>query len=94
MAVTLKPNTEITVPKSIRRKAGFKTGDRVEFRVSGRSITIVPKLSADELEDEREVRDPKVRAIIKEGWEEFLAGKSRPAKALLAEITAPVKTKK
>jgi len=89
MAVTLKPNSEITVPKSIRRKAGFRTGDRVEFRVSGRSITIVPKLSPDELEDEREVRDPKVRAIIKEGWEEFLAGKSRPARALLAEIRLP-----
>src|SRR5271170_1333226 len=94
MAVTLKPNTEITVPKSIRRKAGFKPGDRVEFRVSGRSITIVPKLTADELEDEREINDPKVRAIIKQGWQEFLAGKSRPARALLAEITAPVKRKK
>jgi AbrB family looped-hinge helix DNA binding protein len=94
MAVTLKPNTEITVPKSIRRKAGFKPGDRVEFRVSGRSITIVPKLSPGELEDEREINDPKVRAIIKEGWQEFLAGKSRPARALLAEITAPVKVKK
>jgi AbrB family looped-hinge helix DNA binding protein len=94
MAVTLKPNTEITVPKSIRRKAGFKPGDRVEFRVSGRSITIVPKLSPDELEDEREINDPKVRAIIKEGWQEFLTGKSRPARALLGEITAPVKVKK
>ena len=59
MAVTLKPNREITVPRSVRRKAGFKPGDRVEFRVSGRSITIVPKLSADELEDEREINDPK-----------------------------------
>jgi AbrB family looped-hinge helix DNA binding protein len=94
MAVTLKPNTEITVPKSIRRKAGFKPGDRVEFRVAGRSITIVPKLSADELEDEREVRDPKIRAIIQEGYKEFLAGKSRPARALLAEITAQAKAKK
>jgi AbrB family looped-hinge helix DNA binding protein len=94
MAVTLKPNREITVPKSVRREAGFKPGDRVEFPVSGRSITIVPKLSADELEDEREINDPKVRAIIKEGWQEFLAGKIRPAKALLAEISAPVKRKK
>lgn len=85
MAVTLKPNREITVPKSVRRKAGFKPGDRVEFRVSGRSITIVPKLSADELEDEREINDPKVRAIIKQGWQEYLAGKSRPIEEFFAE---------
>lgn len=45
MTVTLKPRTEITVPKSIRRKAGCRPGDQVEFKVSGRTITIVPKLS-------------------------------------------------
>ena len=44
MTVTLRPRTEITVPKSIR-KAGYRAGDQVEFRVSGRTITIVPKLS-------------------------------------------------
>jgi len=43
MTVTLKPKTEITVPKSIRRKAGIKPGDQVEFSVSGRVITIIPK---------------------------------------------------
>lgn len=44
MSTTRK--TEITVPKSIRRKAGFKPGEQVEFRVSDRAITIVPKLPA------------------------------------------------
>jgi len=34
------------VPKSIRRKAGIKAGDRFEFSVSGRVITILPKPSA------------------------------------------------
>jgi AbrB family looped-hinge helix DNA binding protein len=49
MTVTLKPKSEITVPKSIRRKAGIKAGDRFEFSVSGRVITILPKpLAADE----------------------------------------------
>jgi AbrB family looped-hinge helix DNA binding protein len=78
MTVTLKPKTEITVPKSIRRKAGIKPGDRVEFSVSGRVINITPKLSPDELQDEREVRDPKIRAAIREGYQEFLAGKTHP----------------
>lgn len=44
MTVTLKPKTEITVPKSIREKAGIKPGDKFEFKVSGRVITIVPKV--------------------------------------------------
>jgi bifunctional DNA-binding transcriptional regulator/antitoxin component of YhaV-PrlF toxin-antitoxin module len=33
----------------VRRRAGIKTGDRVEFKVSGGVINIVPKLpSADD----------------------------------------------
>ena len=39
MTVTLKSKTEITVPKSIRCKVGFKPGDRVEFKVSDKTIT-------------------------------------------------------
>jgi AbrB family looped-hinge helix DNA binding protein len=46
MIGTLKPKTEITVPKSIRRKAGIKAGDQFEFSVSGRVITILPKQPA------------------------------------------------
>jgi len=86
MAVTPKP--EITVPKSIRRKAGFKPGERVEFRVSDRTIMIVPKLTPDEIQDEREIRDPKIRKAIQKSYQEFLAGKSRPIEQLFAERAA------
>ena len=48
MTVTLKPKSEITVPKSIRRKAGIKAGDQFEFSVSGRVITILPKPPVDD----------------------------------------------
>jgi AbrB family looped-hinge helix DNA binding protein len=85
MTVTIKPRTEITVPKSIRRKAGIKPGDQVEFSVSGRVINITRKLSADEIEDEREIRDPKVRAAIRKSSQEFHSGKSRPIEEFLAE---------
>ena len=88
MAVTLKPKTEITVPKSIRRKAGIKAGDQFEFSVSGRVINIVPKLSPDELEDAREVQDPKVRSHIRKSNDDYLAGRSRPATEFLAELRA------
>ncbi len=35
--------TPIVVPEAVRRKAGLRAGQPVEFRVSGRAITIVPK---------------------------------------------------
>ena len=92
MTVTVKTKAELTVPKSIRRKAGYQPGDQVEFKVSGRTITIVPKLTPDEIEDEREIRDPKVRAIIRESHEDFLAGKTRPAEMLQRELAKIAET--
>jgi bifunctional DNA-binding transcriptional regulator/antitoxin component of YhaV-PrlF toxin-antitoxin module len=35
--------TPIVVPESVRRKAGLRRGERVKFRVAGRSITIIPE---------------------------------------------------
>jgi AbrB family looped-hinge helix DNA binding protein len=86
MTVTVKTKAELTVPKSIRRRAGYQPGDQVEFKVSGRTITIVPKLTPDEIEDEREVRDPKIRAMIRQSKQDFLAGKTRPAEMLEREL--------
>jgi len=93
MAVTLKPKTEITVPKSIRRKAGIKPGDQYEFSVSGRVINIIPKLSPDELHDQFEIQDPKVRAHIQKSNAEYLTGRSRPATQFLAELRAEAQRK-
>jgi bifunctional DNA-binding transcriptional regulator/antitoxin component of YhaV-PrlF toxin-antitoxin module len=47
MALTLD-NKPIVVPDAIRRKAGLRRGDRVEFKVSGRAITIVPEELAED----------------------------------------------
>ena len=44
MTVTLKSKKPIVVPDAVRRKAGLRSGDRIEFKVSGRVINIVPKL--------------------------------------------------
>ena len=35
-------STPIVIPEAVRRKAGLRRGDRVEFRISGRAITITP----------------------------------------------------
>jgi len=49
MTATVKNNrVGLVVPPSVRRQAGIKAGDRLEFKVSGGIINIIPKLpSAD-----------------------------------------------
>jgi AbrB family looped-hinge helix DNA binding protein len=87
-------NKPIVIPDAVRRKAGLRRGDRVEFKVSGRAITIVPKLTPDEVQDEREIHDPKIRKTLREGYQEFAAGKSRPIEQLFAERTAARRPKR
>ena len=50
MTVTVQNNTkDLVVPASVRRRAGIKAGDQLEFKVSGGIINIIPKLpSADD----------------------------------------------
>ena len=67
MTVTVKSESEITVPRSIRRKAGIKVGDRVEFKVSGGIITILP-----ELPDADDEYTPEQRRIIDAGIAESM----------------------
>ncbi len=43
MTVVVTSKDELVVPRSVRRKAGIKAGDAVEFKVSGRVISILPK---------------------------------------------------
>ncbi|HEV2426538.1 MAG TPA: AbrB/MazE/SpoVT family DNA-binding domain-containing protein [Terriglobia bacterium] len=44
MTVVVKFKSDLIVPRSVRRRAGIKTGDRVEFKVSGGVINIIPEL--------------------------------------------------
>jgi bifunctional DNA-binding transcriptional regulator/antitoxin component of YhaV-PrlF toxin-antitoxin module len=45
MTVTVKnKSADLVVPSSIRRRAGIKVGDQLEFKVSGGIINIIPKL--------------------------------------------------
>ena len=49
MTTVVKENNKLMVPESIQRRAGIKTGDHLEFKVSGGIINIIPKLpSADD----------------------------------------------
>jgi bifunctional DNA-binding transcriptional regulator/antitoxin component of YhaV-PrlF toxin-antitoxin module len=46
MTVVIKNRSPITVPEQVRRLAGFKAGDRVEFRVTRGVVTIRPRPAA------------------------------------------------
>jgi bifunctional DNA-binding transcriptional regulator/antitoxin component of YhaV-PrlF toxin-antitoxin module len=46
MAVTVKNKTPLVVPPAVRRQAGFKSGQEIEFKVSGGVISIRRKLPA------------------------------------------------
>ena len=67
MAVIVKSKTPLTVPDTVRRRAGFKPGDKLEFKASRGVVTILPKLgdgAADETLTASEAR--KVRNAIKQ----------------------------
>lgn len=49
-------------------------------------IPVAGIMDIDEFEDYLELRDPKVRALVRESYRQYLAGKGRPAGRLLAEI--------
>jgi bifunctional DNA-binding transcriptional regulator/antitoxin component of YhaV-PrlF toxin-antitoxin module len=49
MTVVIKDQKQLVVPPSVSRRAGIKVGDRLEFKVSGGIINIIPKVpSADD----------------------------------------------
>jgi bifunctional DNA-binding transcriptional regulator/antitoxin component of YhaV-PrlF toxin-antitoxin module len=43
MTVTIKHKVPLVVPPAVRRRAGFKSGDKLEFKVTGGVVTILPK---------------------------------------------------
>jgi bifunctional DNA-binding transcriptional regulator/antitoxin component of YhaV-PrlF toxin-antitoxin module len=69
-----KIRTPLVVPLSVRRQAGHKNDEDLEFRVSGGVITILPKLPAADDEytpEQRRVID----AQLAEGLADIAAGR-------------------
>jgi len=46
MAIAAKNRALLTIPEEVRRRAGLKRGQEVEFKVSAGVINVVPKLPA------------------------------------------------
>jgi bifunctional DNA-binding transcriptional regulator/antitoxin component of YhaV-PrlF toxin-antitoxin module len=77
MTVIVKPNADLVVPRSVRRRAGIKTGDRLEFKVSGGAINIVRKSpSANTVNDECTPRQRRaVDQALAEGVDDIKKGR-------------------
>ncbi len=68
MTVVFKDKKQLVVPPSVSRRAGIKPGDRLEFKVSGGIINIIPILpSADDeyTPAQRQVIDAQLREAAK-----------------------------
>jgi bifunctional DNA-binding transcriptional regulator/antitoxin component of YhaV-PrlF toxin-antitoxin module len=80
MTVTLKNKTPLVVPDRVRREAGFKTGDRVEFKVSRGAVTILPKPPVTE--DRDDTLTSAEAKIVRRGEAQLKRGKSKPWRAV------------
>jgi bifunctional DNA-binding transcriptional regulator/antitoxin component of YhaV-PrlF toxin-antitoxin module len=89
MTVAVKNNnkTPLVVPSAVRRKAGFKSGQELEFKASGGVITIIPKLpaAADEY-------TPEQRRMIDAELDEAAKGPFRGPFNTAAEMIAHLKS--
>jgi len=68
MGVVVSTKSDLVVPRSVRRRAGLKSGQKVEFKVSGGVISIVPKLPTADDEytpAQRRVIDARLRQARK-----------------------------
>ena len=61
---------------------------RGDFILEKDGIPVIGIMDADELEDYLELRDPKVKAKIRQSNQDIRAGRTRPAEALLHELLA------
>ena len=97
MTVIVKNKTPLVVPPAIRRRAGLKNGDKLEFKVSGRVITILPKLPASDDEYTPAQRRVIDRGIAK-GLEDIKKGRIHgpfaTADDAVADLQAHVRRRK
>ena len=67
--------------------------DKEYFILEKDGIPVIGIMDAEELEDYLELRDPQVRRFIQKSRAEYGAGRSRPARELLAELQAGKRAK-
>jgi AbrB family looped-hinge helix DNA binding protein len=94
MTVTVKGKADLVVPPSVRRRAGIKPGDQVEFKVSGGIINIVPKLPpADEeyTPEQRRIIDARLAKADEDIRQGRTYGPFHTADEMIASMKAELK---
>jgi len=90
MTVTVNNKSELVVPRSVRRKAGIKSGDRLEFKVSGGIINIIPELPSTGDEYTPAQRRAIDVQLVEAGKREF-HGPFKSADEMIADIRGKLK---
>ena len=94
MTVTVKSKSSLTVPVEGQRQAGIKTGDRLEFKVSGGIINIIPKLPAADDEyspEQRRIIDARLAKADEDIKHGRVYGPFNTAEEMAASIEANIK---
>jgi AbrB family looped-hinge helix DNA binding protein len=94
MTVVVTSKGELVVPRSVRRKAGIKTGDRVEFRVSGGVINIVPKPQSPDDEytpTQRRAIDTRLKRALEDVKKGHTAGPFDTAAEMVASLKRDIR---
>jgi AbrB family looped-hinge helix DNA binding protein len=90
VTTVVKKKTPIVVPESLRRRAGIKPGDRLEFKVSGGTINIIAQ--GPYAEDEyTPAQRRKILAEIAEAQKGPYYGPFDTADEMIASIKAELK---
>jgi bifunctional DNA-binding transcriptional regulator/antitoxin component of YhaV-PrlF toxin-antitoxin module len=96
MTVAIKNDnkTPLVVPRAVRRKAGFKSGQELEIKASGGVITILPKFpNADDeyTPGQRRMIDARLKKALQEVGEGHTAGPFNTADEMIASLKHKLK---
>jgi AbrB family looped-hinge helix DNA binding protein len=80
MTVTVKSKMPLVVPPAVRRRAGFKSGDKLEFRVAGGVVTILPKPDPDD------TLTPEEAKVVRRGEAQLKRGESKSWREVRAAL--------
>ena len=94
MTVAIKNKQPIAVPPAALRRAGFKSGQKIEIKVSGGVITILPKLPPADDEytpAQRRVIDARLKKSLEEVKRGRTAGPFKTAGEMVASLKHELK---
>jgi hypothetical protein len=75
---------------SLRQIARRAHEEKSYFILEDRGQPIAGIMDVDELEDYLDVHDPKLQEQIRQSYQEYLEGKTRPIEEFLAELEAEI----